>query len=280
MIDTHAHIDSDRYAHDRALVLRRAYDAGVEKIINVGADLAGSAQSVRLAAENGNVFAAVGLHPHVFNGQGAMDGGQERELRELAKNGKVVAIGEIGLDYYFPETRDPELGAREKEEMKKNQKEGFIKQLEIARELDLPAIIHCRASKEDPADAYEDTYAIISDAGHRAGGVRSVFHCYGGSLEFTEKLLREGNISFSFTGNITYAKEGSETLAVLKAIPLERMMLETDCPYLTPVPHRGKRNEPSFVAYVRDKVAEIKGITAEKADLATSENARKFFRLD
>ena len=277
MIDTHSHLDDKQFDGDREEAIARAFAGGVEKIINVGADLDGSARSVGLAGENGNIFAAVGLHPHEFNAGNRQSAAEIQEqvgkLRDLARNGKVVAIGEVGLDYFS------HSGGKITEAQKKNQQEGFIAQLELAQELDLPVIIHCRASKDDPADAYEDAYGIINASRYALHNMRSAFHCYGGSLEFTKKILSEGNIFFSFTGNITYAKTGSESIEVLKAIPLERMMLETDCPYLAPIPHRGERNEPAYVAYVKEKIAEIKGISAQEVDRITTGNAESFFKF-
>ncbi|MDP1619829.1 MAG: TatD family hydrolase [Candidatus Moranbacteria bacterium] len=268
MIDTHSHLDDKRFDGDREEIISRAFSGGVEKIINVGADLESSTQSVGLAGRNKNIFAAVGLHPHIFNQAGEFSK-KIQSLGGLAADKKVVAIGEIGLDYFS------HTGEKITEAQKKNQQQGFIAQLELARDLDLPAIIHCRASKDDPIDAYEDAYRIIN-VFH---SMRVVFHCYGGGLEFTRKIIQETDAFFSFTGNITYVKAGSEAIEVLKAIPLERMMLETDCPYLAPVPHRGKRNEPAYIAYVKEKIAEIKEIPAQEIDRITTENARLFFKL-
>ncbi len=267
MIDTHAHIDFEQYDSDRAQTLQRAFSGGVEKIINVGADLAGSQKSVELASENDDIFAAVGLHPHEFNAGKILD---MDVLKELAKNKKVVAIGEIGLDYFSHTVNliTPE--------QKENQKKGFVAQIELAKESNLPVIIHCR-------DAYEDLYKILQTKNYlptgQAGKLKTVFHCYGGDLAFTQKLLQHDNILFSFTGNITYAKDKSEIIGVIKAIPIDKIMLETDCPYLTPVPHRGKRNEPAHVSYVNEKIAEIKQISAKEVDRMTTENAKKFFEL-
>lgn len=284
MIDTHAHLDDKKFITDQIDVIKRAWEQGVKKIINVGADLAGSAASVELAVENENIFAAVGLHPHIFseirdsrelsfsNVNAVQEFSSELDdLKKLAQNKKVVAIGEIGLDYFGHN------GNVINKEQKENQKKGFVAQIKLAKKLNLPVIIHCRGSKENPNDAYEDLYAIISNPKSQVSSF--VFHCYGGGLNFTEKLLELGNVQFSFTGNITYAKNNAEILEVVKIIPLEKIMLETDCPYLTPAPHRGKRNEPAYVMYIGEKIAEIKEISVEKINKATTENAINFFKL-
>lgn len=272
MIDTHAHLDDEKFDEDRGQVLQRSFDSGVEKIINIGADLEGSRGSIELSSQYDSVYASVGLHPHVFNDVIKFENNFENindkisklfyELEILAKNKKVVAIGEIGLDY-FSHSEDPITL-----EQKENQKKGFIAQIELARKLELPVVVHCR-------EAYKDTFEIIKNY----PTVRFVFHCYGGSLEFTKKILELENVLFSFTGNITYAKASSEAIGVVEAIPSKRMMLETDCPYLAPVPHRGKRNEPAYVSYVCEKIAEIKQISAKEIEKQTTENAVGFFGL-
>lgn len=285
MIDTHVHIDFEQFDQDREEIIRRAYEAGIEKIINVGADMGGSQKSIELAGAHENIYASVGLHPHVFNELVAsqeLSSGQAKTIRELssemfnelknlARNEKVVAIGEIGLDY-FSHT-DQKITEAQKE----NQKNGFVAQIKLAKEYGLPVIIHCR-------DAYKDCYKVLvnfieSLPRDERSEFYAAFHCYGGNLEFTKKLLKLDNIFFSFTGNITYAKAGSEIIEVIKAIPMDKIMLETDCPYLAPVPHRGKRNEPSYVVYVNEKIAEIKQISAKEIDRTTTENAQKFFKL-
>jgi TatD DNase family protein len=233
MIDTHTHIDMAQFDEDRELALERAFSGDVKKIINVGADRLGSQRSCLLAQKDVRIFATVGLHPHIFNAENIDRMQMEQDLKkisELAEDKKVVAVGEIGLDY-FSHTKTMIT-----EQQKKQQKEGFIRQIEMAAEKSLPVVVHCR-------DAYEDVLEIIL----KFTQVQFVFHCYMGSLDFTEQLLKMNNIRFSFTGNITYAKENSETMKVIELIPLEKIMIETDCPYLTPAPYRGKRNEPAFV---------------------------------
>lgn len=284
MIDTHAHLDDKQFDSDRDEVIQRAFKNGVEKIINVGAGLGSSQRSVELAenplrqlADGGeNIFAAIGLHPHYFNEYKNKSFDKIEELKKLLKREKVIAIGEIGLDYFSHDGKI--ISAQEKE----LQKKGFVFQLDLARELNLPVIVHCRASKENPDDAYKDLFEIILSASAVADQIQNtnlVFHCYGGNLEFTKKLLQHENIHFSFTGNITYAKTGVEILEAIKIIPMGRIMLETDCPYLAPVPMRGKRNEPAYVSYVAEKIAEIKQISVENVLEITTKNAEKFFRI-
>lgn len=262
MIDTHVHLDDEKFNDDQFEVIKRASESGVKKMINIGAGLGSSRRSVELAQKYADIFAAVGLHPHYFNEYGERSFDRIEEFRELSRQEKVVAIGEVGLDY-FSHTGDPVS-----EEQKENQKTGFVMQIELAKELALPIIIHCR-------DAYEDVYEIIK----KYSEISFVFHCYGGNLEFTRKLLQLANVEFSLTGNITYAKAGAEAINVIKEIPMEKIMLETDCPYLAPVPHRGKRNEPSFVTYVAEKIAEIKGFSAKEVDEISTKNTNKFFKL-
>ena len=295
MIDSHAHLDDPKFNKDRDAVIIRSLDGGVKKIINVGADFAGSLASLKLAEKYENIFAAIGMHPHCFNVveefpisnfqfpsnlQCSNDKISKTfsELKNLARNKKVVAIGEIGLDYFSHD------GWIITEEQKENQKKYFLAQLEIAQENNLPVVLHCRGSRENPEDAYDDCHEILmgfmdSLLDNRQDDFRAVFHCYGGSLEFTRKILALKGINFSFTGNITYAKSSAEMLEVVRVIPLEKIMLETDCPYLTPVPHRGKRNEPAYVIEVCKKIAEIKEIAFEKVDEITTRNAEIFFGL-
>ncbi|HBO16710.1 MAG: TatD family deoxyribonuclease [Candidatus Moranbacteria bacterium GW2011_GWE2_35_2-] len=284
MIDTHAHLDDRQFDKDREEVISRSFENGVEKIINVGADIKGSRDSIVLAKKYENIFAAVGLHPHCF--------GEDKEvgdvggIGELAKNEKVVAIGEIGLDY-FSHNRKVITG-----EQKENQKKGFVAQLELAQELDLPVIIHCRSSKENPTDAYDDIYEILflsnphlNPLPKGEGDFRMVFHCYGGNLDFTKKLLRHKNIFFSFTPNITYKIKKNivgtkdDIMESIKIIPLKKIMLETDCPYLAPQEFRGKRSEPMYAKYAAKRIAFIKNINIDKVEKITAENADNFFRF-
>ncbi|HAI74237.1 MAG TPA: hydrolase TatD [Candidatus Moranbacteria bacterium] len=260
LIDTHTHLDDKQFDKDRDEVIARAFANGVKKIINVGAGLGSSRRSVELAEKYENIFAAVGFHPHYFNKYGESSFGKIAELRELARHKKVIAVGEIGLDYFSH--NEKKIGEKEKE----SQKAGFISQLDLARKLNLPVIIHCR-------DAYDDCYEIMQ----KYVDLKFVFHCYGGNMEFTKKLLWYKNIHFSFTGNITYAKAGSEIIEAIKKIPMNKIILETDCPYLAPTPMRGKRNEPLLVRYIGKKIAELKNFSEDDASRITTKNASRFF---
>jgi TatD DNase family protein len=273
-IDTHAHLDDKQFDADREEIIARSFANGVERIINIGAGLGSSERSVALAKKYENIYAAVGLHPEYFMEHGTWNTDHKNKLEALERMDKVTAIGEIGLDYY-------NHGEKLSEHDKEFQKEGFVYQLELAKDLSLPVILHCRgarpadpsAHREDP-EAYADVLEIIK----KYPKLDYVFHGYGGNLEFTRVALAEKNIIFSLAGNITYNKPGSEMLEVIKIIPLQKIMLDTDCPYLAPVPHRGERNEPAFVKFTAGKIAEIKNVSLDEVEQRTTENSKRFFR--
>lgn len=276
MIDTHAHLDDRQFDADRPQTIGRAFGHGIEKIITVGAGLGSSERAADLAQKNKDIFAAVGLHPEYFMKHGTWHEEHKKKIESLASAEKVVAIGEIGLEYHSHD------GGVLTQKQKDFQKEGFIFQLELARKLKKPVVIHCRGERAEAGekyrekeDAYEDIWKIIETYPE----LDFVFHSFGGRLRFAENVMKRKNIWFSFNGNITYAKPSAEILEVIEIIPLERIMLETDCPYLAPVPMRGKRNEPLYLRYVCDKIAEIKQISAKKVDEITTENAVKFFKM-
>ena len=263
LIESHAHLDDKQFDTDRDEVIRRALENGVEKIINIGAGLGSSQRSVTLAEKYENIFCSIGLHPHYFMEYSEKSFDKFPEFKVLASSKKVVAIGEIGLDYFIHD------GSTITDAQKELQKKGFVEQMEFAKELKLPVILHCR-------DAYAETGEIIE----KYPELNFVFHCYGGDAEFTKKLLTQKNIYFSFTGNITYPKkEDAEVFDIIRAIPIEKIMLETDCPYLAPVPMRGKRNEPTFVKYVAQKIAEVKNLDLEEVAKITTITAERFFGL-
>ena len=276
MIDTHAHIDDKQFDLDRGDVIHRAFEGGVKKIITIGAGLGSSERAIKLAGDYDNVFSVVGCHPEYFMKHGTWSEEHKKKLTELASQEKVVAIGEIGLEYHSHD------GNRVSDKQKEFQKEGFIFQLELARKLKKPVVVHCRGERaeigkkyREKGEAYEEVLGIIE----KYPELNFVFHSFGGRLDFINKIIDRKNIIFSFNGNITYAKPSAEILDVIRTIPIEKIMLETDCPYLAPVPHRGKRNEPVFASYVCEKVAEIKEISAKKVDEITSTNAKVFFNL-
>lgn len=276
IIETHAHIDDKQFDADRDEVILRAFSGGVEKIINIGAGFGSSQRSVALAEKYENIYCSIGLHPHYFMEYGEKSFDKFEEFKALASSKKLIAIGEIGLDYFIPD------GSIITEEQKELQKKGFALQLEFAKELKLPVILHCRGSRpEAPSayreadDAYADVFAIVSEFPE----LNFVWHSFGGRLAFVEKVLAKENMLFSFAGNITYNKPGAEIFSVIKKIPIEKIMFETDCPYLAPVPMRGKRNEPSFVKYVAQKIAEVKNLDFDEVAKVTTKTAESFFGI-
>ena len=283
MIDTHAHLDFPQFDKDRDEVIARAFSSGVKKIINVGCDLERSRASIRLAEKYENIFASVGLHPDFFSSE---DCGNQvdwvSELKKMTRSGKVVAVGEIGLDY-FRISHSVEHRARGLERIKNNQKEGFITQLELARELKLPVIIHCRDSRDKNYSSESWAYADVQKIISQYPTLKFVLHCYSADLETTKNFLKNyDNVCFSFTGNITYPSPkdfAAELKRVVELIPLERIMLDTDSPFLAPAPMRGKRNEPAFVKYIAEKIASVKEINLYEAEKATDGNAVNFFGL-
>jgi TatD DNase family protein len=265
MIDTHAHLDFPEFDQDREEVISRAFNNGVKAIINVGVDLERSRKSVEVAESHENIFAVVGFHPHEAGEKNRIPGEEEfAELKNLARSKKVKAIGEIGLDYFY----------YKKPEQVELQKELFLKQIEIAKELKLPVAIHCR-------DAWKDLYEILNTK-YKIQDTKFVLHCYSGEKKDTEKFLELPNVYFSFSGNITYpkpAERARKLTEAVKMIPLDKIMLDSDAPFLAPQEFRGKRNEPIFVKYIARKIAKIKGIGEEETERVTDENAGKFFSI-
>lgn len=252
LIDTHAHLHLQHFDEDRDAVIRRAVDAGVTKIITIGTEVASSRQAIALAEKYESVFAAVGIHPTDCGN--AVDADFE-EIRKLAQHPRVVAIGEIGLDYYW-KTVPPEV-----------QRKAFVRQLALARELNKPVIIHNREAGE----------AILRTLREEnIHELRGVFHCFSENLDFAKRVLDLG-CNISFTGNLTYKK--STLPEVAAQIPMDRIMLETDAPFMTPVPHRGKRNEPAFVVHVAEQLVEIKKLPLAEIASITTTNAHRFFGL-
>ncbi len=258
MIDTHTHINFKEFNKDREETVKRFLDGGGEKMINVGCDVKSSEESYELALKNKNIFAAVGIHPHDAD---TVNEYNLRKIEELVKHYKVIAVGEIGLDYFR------NLSPREK------QIEAFKLQLELAENHQMPIIIHCR-------DAYKDLLNILKK--YKTSNWRGVIHCFNASRETAEEFLELG-FYLGFTGIITYGKnksdEESEIYKAVKNAPLNKILIETDCPYLAPVPKRGQRNEPLFVKYVAEKVAEIKKMSFNEVEKQTSQNAIKLFGI-
>lgn len=244
--DSHAHLDEDCFQPDFAEILARMRQNGVTNMMNIGFDLASSERSIQLAERYDWIYAAIGSHP---DDAAQVDEARIEDYRRLAKNPRVKAIGEIGLDYHY---EDP---------VREVQKRAFRMQLALARELDLPVVVHER-------EAHGDAMEILKDF----PDVRGVFHCFSGSVELARELVKRGWY-IGLTGVVTF-KNARKAVEVAQSVPLERLLIETDCPYMAPVPHRGKRNDPSFVPLVAQKIAELRGIPVEEVGRATAENAR------
>ncbi len=273
LIDTHAHLNFSAFKDDADETVKRALDKDVW-IINVGSQYSTSERAVLMAERyQEGVFAAIGIHPiHlselIFKDKvdddeevefhPSMEEFDEKRYIELAKSKKVVAIGEIGLDYFH------------NKENKEKQKEVFSAQIDMAMKLDLPIIIHCR-------EAYNDVIEILRDKKIKYGEkLRGVVHCFSGRLSQAKIYTEELGFHLGFNGIITFDRSYDK---VVREIDLKHILIETDCPYLTPVPFRGKRNEPVYVKYVAEKIAEIKGIDLAKIEKITTENARRLFRV-
>ena len=252
LFDTHAHYDDESFDADRDAVLTALPEQGVGLILNPGCDVESSRKAVRYAAAYPHVYAAVGIHPENCGGCTA---GDLDAIRALAQQPKTVAIGEIGLDYYWAENPPRDF-----------QQQVLRQQLALARELALPVIIHDR-------EAHADTLAIVREF----PGVTGVFHCFSGSPEMARELLKMGWY-LGFDGPVTYknARRAPEVAAVT---PLDRMLIETDSPYMTPVPYRGRRNDSGYVHLVAERLAEWKGVTPEEMARATTENGKRLFRI-
>jgi len=259
--DTHAHLDYPDYAHDLTDVIARAQAAGIAKIISIGTSLSSSERAIRLAEKHPPLYAAVGWHPSE-----AMKAPTDLRpvLREFARHPKVVAIGEIGLDYHhLPGFQGGTTG--DDARYKRRQAEIFQQQMEVAIEAGLNCIIHQR-------DAFDDTLAQLKPF---AGKVRGVFHCFGEHADRMKQVLGMGSL-VSFTGIVTF-KNGQNVRDTVAATPLDRFMLETDCPYLAPVPYRGKRCEPAYVKEISETVAQVKKCPLEELSAATCRTAQEFF---
>ncbi len=256
MIDTHAHLDFEQFDNDREDAIKRFFSEGGQAILNIGVNEERSEKTLEITESYSNIFASLGFHPSECQNVDLEK--VEKYLKKKCLHPKVRAIGEIGLDYFHINQEDN----------KKLQKKLFIKQLEIVKSFNLPVVIHCR-------DAYVDLLEIISQADFRE--MKMVVHCFSGSSDDAEKFLKFVNLKFSFTGNITFVKDEDELLKVVALIPLNRIMVETDCPFLAPVPNRGKRNEPAFVKYVIEKIAKVKGLSFAEVEKQTDQNAINFF---
>lgn len=254
LFDTHAHLDDSKFDDDRDAVIQRCKEEGVALILNAASNLATSVKAIKLTQEYDFIYASVGVHPHDAS---EMDENSCGILAEMAeKNQKVRAIGEIGLDYYYDYSpRDV-------------QKKRFAQQIDMAKQLKLPVIIHDR-------DAHEDTMNILKKSGvNEVGGV---LHSFSGSVEMMRECLRL-NMCISLSGPVTF-KNARKTVEVAQSVPLDMLLIETDSPYLTPVPHRGERNYPAYVRHVAEKIAALRDMDFEEVARITMENGKRLFRV-
>ena len=261
--DTHAHLDFPDFEADLPQVIERAQAAGIAKMISIGTDLESSARAIKLAERFPCVHAAVGWHPsHVTEAPGDV----RPVLRELARHPKVVAIGETGLDYYRLPSKQSGGTTEDDDRYKRRQAELFGQQLEVAAEAGLNCVIHQRG------ECFEDTLALLTPFSDR---VRGVFHCYAGDVVMLQRILALNSI-VSFTGIVTF-KNAQNVRAAAAAVPPGHFMLETDCPFLAPVPHRGKRCEPAFVKEISEAIAPVRSCSLEELSEATCATAEQFF---
>ena len=254
IFDTHAHYDDEAFDEDRDSLIASLKDNGITRVVNVGADLKGSKASVELADKYDFIYAAIGAHPD--NAKEIDDAGIAT-LKELSKNKKVVAIGEIGLDYYW------------NKENAEEQKEAFSRQIELARELSLPIIIHSR-------DAAKDTMDILKE--QDAGKVGGVMHCFSYSTEIAREVVDMG--LYIGVGGVVTFKNGKKLREAILEVPLNKIILETDCPYLAPEPHRGSRNSSLNLPYVVNAIADIKDVSVEEVMKTTYNNACRMYRIN
>lgn len=252
IFDTHAHYDDPIYDPDRAQLFAELQANGVGLILNPGCDIPSSRRAVALAEEYDFVYAAVGIHPEECGGTTEED---FETIRQLARHPKVAAIGEIGLDYHWEDNPGRE-----------EQQAVFRRQLQLARELDLPVIVHDR-------DAHADTLAMVQEFPDLDG----VFHCFSGSAEMAKILWRRGWY-LGFDGPVTY-QNARKALEVIASVPLDRILIESDAPYLSPVPHRGERNRSDWLGAVAETVARHQGISREEAEDVTFRNGKRFYRI-
>ena len=254
LVDTHAHLDFPKFDQDRQEVIQRAQSSDLKYIINVGADEESSQRSVKLAQQEEMIYAAVGVHPHDAS---KFSDTTYNQLQEWAAADKVVAIGETGLDYHYDNSP------------RQLQQEVFRRQIQLAKEVELPLIIHSREAKKDSLDI------LLDEGAYEVGGI---IHCFGGDLEMAEAAI-DMNFYIAVGGLLTF-DNAHQLRRIIKQIPIEKLLVETDAPYLTPQPHRGKRNEPAYVKHVVDKLAHILPYSAEKIGEVTTANAKELLGIN
>jgi TatD DNase family protein len=263
LFDSHAHINSERYDENRDQLIEAIEKAGMSYVMDIGFDLASSAMAVKHAQQYPWCYAAVGCHPHDAK---TMDEETLAMFRGLAKKPKVRAIGEIGLDYYYNHSE------------KEVQQYWFRKQIQLALELSMPIVIHDRDANDDVMKILKEEGAFSNERRNLSGDAKVLLHCYSGSKELARQYVKLG-ATLSIAGPITY-KNARKGIEVVEAVSMEHLLIETDSPYLTPEPFRGKTNQPPYVEYTARKVAEIKGISYEEVARITCENAKRFFGID
>ncbi|MBR5949194.1 MAG: TatD family hydrolase [Clostridia bacterium] len=252
LFDTHAHLNDEAFDADREAVIECLGEYGVARVIDVACDVRNVDKTLALLEKYPFIYGTAGMHPHDAS---AMDNFLMDRLKQVLSHKKMLALGEIGLDYHY------DFSPRE------TQRKWFVEQLELARELDMPVTLHIR-------EAFGDCMDILK--AHK-NGLRGVMHCYSGSVETAYECLDLG-LAFSFGGAVTF-KNAKKPIEAIEKLPLESILLETDCPYMTPVPYRGKRNDPSFIGLVAEKIAEIKGLTVDELAEVTFENANMVFEV-
>jgi len=302
-IDTHAHLNFREFGDEIPEVIKRAEIVEVKQIINIGSNFDTSKKSVELASEYQNLFASVGIHPiHLASDivETAKFDGKEYSFKtrkedfnyekffELAKSSnKVVAIGETGLDYFrINENNNFQFSINNFQsnsndsilKTKQIQKKVFEEHIRLAEELGLPLILHCRGSEDNLYDAYDDMLNIIENCKLKTENFpKGVIHCFGGNLDQAKEFIKFG-FYIGFTGIVTF-KNATELQNIAREIPLNKILIETDCPFLAPVPYRGKRNEPAYVVEVARKIAELKNISIDEVESVTTQNAKNLFKI-
>ncbi len=263
LFDSHAHLNSERYEGDRDKIAEAVEKSDVAYVMDIGYDLESSVMAVEHARKYSWCYAAVGCHPHDTK---TMDEMTLTMFRTLAKKPKVKAIGEIGLDYYYNHSE------------KEVQQYWFHRQVRLAVELDMPIVIHDRDANEDVLSILKEEGVFGRQRAEKLGDAKLLMHCFSGSKELARQYVKLG-ATISIAGPVTY-KNARKSIDVVEEIPLERLLIETDAPYLTPEPFRGKRNEPVYVEYTARKIAEIKGLTYEETARITCDNAKRFYGID
>lgn len=253
LIDTHTHIDMENFADRFDEVMQTAKDYGVEKVVIPGVEPSGFDRIIKLCEEYPDVYGAVGVHPEELN---SYNEEAENKIKELLKHKKIIAVGEIGLDYYW-----------DKSQIEK-QKEIFERQILIAKQAQKPILVHDR-------EAHPDSFEILKKSNAAETGV--VMHCFSGSPEFAQQCINEG--FYIAIGGVVTFKNAKKVKEVAKTVPLDKLLLETDAPYMTPVPFRGKENQPAYVKFVAEEIAQLRGVSFEEIAEATTANAKKLLKI-